>query len=490
MGCEHVCHGHPGHAEGLEATREFLLVGHPEPEPDETVRLDGVVDRHGVGIEVAPAPLHIGRAVDSHCTSVADSPGRRRHPTGCAVTVSVGKHGRHEPDEQHHRASRRHPAPRWRRALRRADRRCRHLRSRCRLPPAGPVPGEVVRRPREVRELRRHVADPQVPGHPLRQRPVHVRLPVQAVDRRRRSPRPTRSWRTWARSSRRTTSTATSATATRSPRRSGRATDNLWTVHGTRTDPRAAPAPPSRSPRTSSGCARATTATRRATRPSGRGWTATRAASCTRRPGRPTSTSRGKQVVVIGSGATAATLVPAIAGECAHVTMLQRSPTYFIVAAQRERDRRHAARARHPRGVDARDRPPQDPQGSGRDHPAVVRVARTSPATSSSGSSARNSPRATTSRSTSPRSTGRGSSAWRSSRRRPVRRDPQRARRRWSPTRSRRSTRPASSRSPGEQLDADVIITATGFDLSVLGDIAFTVDGEPVDFADTSPTAG
>jgi len=38
----------------------------------------------------------------------------------------------------------------------------------------------------------------------------------------------------------------------------------------------------------------------------------------------------GKQVVVIGSGATAATLIPAIAGQCAHVTMLQRSPTYFI----------------------------------------------------------------------------------------------------------------------------------------------------------------
>ncbi len=38
----------------------------------------------------------------------------------------------------------------------------------------------------------------------------------------------------------------------------------------------------------------------------------------------------GKEVVVIGSGATAATLVPAIAGTCAHVTMLQRSPTYFI----------------------------------------------------------------------------------------------------------------------------------------------------------------
>jgi len=39
---------------------------------------------------------------------------------------------------------------------------------------------------------------------------------------------------------------------------------------------------------------------------------------------------RGKRVVVIGSGATAATLVPAIAADCEHVTVLQRSPTYFI----------------------------------------------------------------------------------------------------------------------------------------------------------------
>jgi cation diffusion facilitator CzcD-associated flavoprotein CzcO len=38
----------------------------------------------------------------------------------------------------------------------------------------------------------------------------------------------------------------------------------------------------------------------------------------------------GKSVVVIGSGATAATLIPAIAGRCKHVTMLQRSPTYFM----------------------------------------------------------------------------------------------------------------------------------------------------------------
>lgn len=38
----------------------------------------------------------------------------------------------------------------------------------------------------------------------------------------------------------------------------------------------------------------------------------------------------GKNVVVIGSGATAVTLVPAMSATAAHVTMLQRSPTYVV----------------------------------------------------------------------------------------------------------------------------------------------------------------
>jgi hypothetical protein len=38
----------------------------------------------------------------------------------------------------------------------------------------------------------------------------------------------------------------------------------------------------------------------------------------------------GKKVVVIGSGATAMTLVPAMSDKAAHVTMLQRSPTYVV----------------------------------------------------------------------------------------------------------------------------------------------------------------
>ncbi len=44
---------------------------------------------------------------------------------------------------------------------------------------------------------------------------------------------------------------------------------------------------------------------------------------------------KDKTVVVIGSGATAATVVPAMADDCASITMLQRSPTYFYPAENR-----------------------------------------------------------------------------------------------------------------------------------------------------------
>ncbi len=44
----------------------------------------------------------------------------------------------------------------------------------------------------------------------------------------------------------------------------------------------------------------------------------------------------GKRVVVIGSGATAVTLVPSMAGRAAHVTMLQRSPSYVVALPSRD----------------------------------------------------------------------------------------------------------------------------------------------------------
>ncbi len=45
----------------------------------------------------------------------------------------------------------------------------------------------------------------------------------------------------------------------------------------------------------------------------------------------------GKRVVVIGSGATAVTLVPAMASSAAHVTMLQRSPTYIVPVPSKDK---------------------------------------------------------------------------------------------------------------------------------------------------------
>jgi len=44
----------------------------------------------------------------------------------------------------------------------------------------------------------------------------------------------------------------------------------------------------------------------------------------------------GKKVVVIGSGATAVTIVPEMAKKAAHVTMLQRSPTYIVSAPEQD----------------------------------------------------------------------------------------------------------------------------------------------------------
>ncbi len=44
---------------------------------------------------------------------------------------------------------------------------------------------------------------------------------------------------------------------------------------------------------------------------------------------------RGKRVVVIGSGATAVSLIPNLADQAAHVTMLQRSPSYIFSSKQK-----------------------------------------------------------------------------------------------------------------------------------------------------------
>jgi cation diffusion facilitator CzcD-associated flavoprotein CzcO len=192
---------------------------------------------------------------------------------------------------------------------------------------------------------------------------------------------------------------------------------------------------------------------------------------------------KDKNVLVIGSGATAATLVPAIAGDCKHVTLLQRSPTYFIPARnandladtlralevdetwiheitrrkilqeQAEFTRRSfeepeavtkelldAARlfleeddvVKHftPRYRPWRQRIAFIPDG---DLFQGIRAGKASVVTDE----------------------------------------------------IERFTPKGILLKSGRELEADIIVTATGFNLNVLGDIAFTIDGKPLNFADT-----
>jgi monooxygenase len=46
---------------------------------------------------------------------------------------------------------------------------------------------------------------------------------------------------------------------------------------------------------------------------------------------------KGKRVIVIGSGATAVTLIPEMAKDAAHITMLQRSPSYVVSRPQQDK---------------------------------------------------------------------------------------------------------------------------------------------------------
>ncbi|HMN81118.1 MAG TPA: NAD(P)/FAD-dependent oxidoreductase [Burkholderiaceae bacterium] len=192
----------------------------------------------------------------------------------------------------------------------------------------------------------------------------------------------------------------------------------------------------------------------------------------------------GRQVVVIGSGATAATLVPAIAGQCAHVTMLQRSPTYFwsrpnrneladllrslkvpeewtheIVrrkilqdgetVTRRSFEEPEALRAELIAGVRAHVGPDFDVDTH---FNPTYRPWRQRLALVPDGDLFK--------------SIGAGHASV-------VTGDIE------------RFTEAGILLESGRELPADIIVTATGFNLSVLGDIAFTVDGRPLNFADS-----
>ncbi|MBI1330072.1 MAG: NAD(P)-binding protein [Alphaproteobacteria bacterium] len=193
---------------------------------------------------------------------------------------------------------------------------------------------------------------------------------------------------------------------------------------------------------------------------------------------------KDKNVIVIGSGATAATLVPAIAGDCKHVTLLQRSPTYFIPArnandladqlraleidehwiheitrrqilkTQDEFTRRsfeepEAVRNELLAGVRAYLGPDYDVEThfTPKYRPWRQRIAFVPEGDLFKGIAGGKATVVT--------------------------------------DHIERFTEKGILLQSGKELSADVIITATGFNLSVLGDIPFTVDGDPVNFADT-----
>jgi cation diffusion facilitator CzcD-associated flavoprotein CzcO len=192
----------------------------------------------------------------------------------------------------------------------------------------------------------------------------------------------------------------------------------------------------------------------------------------------------GKNVIVIGSGATAATLVPAIAAECAHITILQRSPTYFYSG---------------PNSNEVADmlRELEIPEEWVheivrrkilRDQEAVVRLSFEDPELLTAELINQVRDRLPPGYDVATHFTPR-----------------------YRPWRQRIAFLPdgdlfaaiSSGKasmvtgeiknftddglllSTGEELAADVIITATGFNLSVLGDIEFAIDGEPLDLATT-----
>ena len=175
----------------------------------------------------------------------------------------------------------------------------------------------------------------------------------------------------------------------------------------------------------------------------------------------------GKRVVVIGSGATAVTLVPAMADKAAHVTMLQRSPTYVVARPAKDAIANWLRRRLPASSAYALTRW----KNVLLQHvflPAGAQAARRREATLIELAQAELGPDYDVGR-TSRRATIRGTSgsAWcptatcstRSARARP----------RSSPTRSRPSPRPASSCSPATSCDADIIVTATGLVLKLLG---------------------
>ena len=191
----------------------------------------------------------------------------------------------------------------------------------------------------------------------------------------------------------------------------------------------------------------------------------------------------GKKVVVIGSGATAATLIPAIAGDCGHVTLLQRSPTYFIPG----RNANELADVLRELKIDETWIHEIVRRKILHEQDAFTRRAVDEPATVKqellAGVSAFVGPEIVAQHFT---------PSYRPWRQRiafvpdgDIFQSVSKGQASVVTDEIDRFTEAGILLKSGQVLDADVVITATGFNLNVLGDIDFVVDGQPLDFSKT-----
>lgn len=191
----------------------------------------------------------------------------------------------------------------------------------------------------------------------------------------------------------------------------------------------------------------------------------------------------GKKVVVIGSGATAATLIPAIAGDCARLTLLQRSPTYFMAGPNQN----ELANTLRELKIDESWIHEIIRRKLLHDQGEFARLSREDPESVAqmllAGVSAYVGPEVVAEHFT-PR--------YRPWRQRiafvpdgDILQSVQSGKASVVTDEIERFTETGIRLKSGQTLEADVVITATGFNLSILGDIAFTIDGQPLDFAET-----
>lgn len=191
----------------------------------------------------------------------------------------------------------------------------------------------------------------------------------------------------------------------------------------------------------------------------------------------------GKHVVVVGSGATAATLIPNIADQCGKVTMLQRSPTYFAYAenANELADRLRALAIDESwiHEIVRRQILADEAQFTRRTftEPEVVRNELLGAVSQMLG------PEVTEKHFTPKYRPWRQRLAFLPDA--DLFRAIQAGKASVETDEIERFTQTGLMLKSGKLLDADVVVTATGFNLCVMGDIQFSVDGEPVNFADT-----